>query len=96
MAPVSPVESAHAAARLTARVDSARPGNDSTQNGPTSPSIERVPVVRHTHRRLSSNDGNGADRGGDHVGDARRACVVVTSTPSTVRLVAVATIETVP
>ena len=46
----------------TARVDSARPRNDEPQNGPISLMTERAPVLRHTQRRLSSNDGDGADR----------------------------------
>ena len=77
-------------------MDSARPANDSTQNGPTSPRSERVPVLRQTHRRLSSNDGTVPTAVAITLARPAGIALAVTRTPSTVMLVTVATIETVP
>ena len=90
------MDAAHAAARLTARVESASPVNESIQNGTTSACTERRPVRRQTQRRLSSNDGTVPTAVAMTLATPAGIAVVLTSTPSTVRLVAVATSETVP
>ena len=92
--PVKPSMFAHRAAASTATVESNSPANDNAQNGTISAATERSPVLCHTHRRLSSNDGTVPTAVATtlaHAGDAVR---VATSTPSTVRLVTVAIPET--
>src|SRR4051812_18582530 len=59
-----PIESTQRVARLTASVESARPVNDSTHNGPISAHSERRPRRPHTHRRVGSEEGGGAPAGG--------------------------------
>ena len=77
-------------------VESASPVNDRTQNGSSSAFIDRRPVRRHTHRRFNSNDGNVPTAVAMTLAMPAGMAVVLTSTPSTVRLVVVAISDTVP
>src|SRR5438270_8197676 len=79
----------------TATVDRASPANDSAQKGPISPSSERLPVRRQTHRRLSSNDGTVPAAVAMTFAQPAGTAAVNTSAPSTAMLTAVETTETV-
>src|SRR5438445_822077 len=80
---------------LAARAARARPVNDRAQKGATSARSDLGPRLRQTQRRLSSKEGTVPTPVAMTLAQPAVAVSVATSTPRTVRLVAVEMADTV-
>jgi hypothetical protein len=76
------------------KVERARPANDRTAKGITSESKEGSPLLCHTQRRFSSNDGTVPAAVATTFAHPAASPSTPTRIPSNIRLVVVATTET--